>query len=52
MMALAQELTDSGEYTAVMLSVEVGSVFPDEPERAERAILGSWQEDFCLDLQL
>ncbi|QNP28305.1 ATP-binding protein [Cylindrospermopsis curvispora] len=44
MIALAQELTDSGEYTAVMLSVEVGSVFPDEPERAERAILGSWQD--------
>ncbi|MGJ0606129.1 ATP-binding protein [Cylindrospermopsis raciborskii] len=44
MIALAQELTDSREYTAVMLSVEVGSVFPDEPERAERAILGSWQD--------
>ena len=44
MIALARELTDSGEYTAVMLSVEVGSVFPDEPERAERTILGSWQD--------
>ncbi|BAZ89967.1 hypothetical protein NIES932_14580 [Raphidiopsis curvata NIES-932] len=44
MISLAQQLTDSGEYTAVMLSVEVGSVFPDEPERAERAILGSWQD--------
>lgn len=30
MLALAQELTASGEYTAVMLSLEVGAVFPHD----------------------
>jgi len=43
MIALAQELTASGQYTAVMLSVEVGAAFPDQPDIAEGAILGSWQ---------
>ncbi|MCH4905729.1 ATP-binding protein, partial [Cylindrospermopsis raciborskii CHAB3438] len=35
MIALARELTDSGKYTAVMLSVEVGSVFSHNPQQAE-----------------
>ncbi|MBD2152432.1 ATP-binding protein, partial [Pseudanabaena sp. FACHB-1277] len=39
MLTLAQELTASGEYTALMVSVEVGSAFPDQPEIAEQAIL-------------
>jgi hypothetical protein len=44
MLALAQELTESGQYTAVMLSVEVGAPFPNEPEKAERAILSAWED--------
>jgi hypothetical protein len=43
MLALAQELTESGQYTAVMLSVEVGAAFPEQPEIAEGAILGTWR---------
>jgi len=44
MLALAQELTASGQYTAVMLSVEVGAAFPDNPIAAENAILGEWRQ--------
>ena len=44
MLTLAQELTASGKYTAVMVSAEVGSAFPDQPEVAEQAILGAWRE--------
>jgi len=32
MLTLAQELTASGAYTAVMLSLEVGAVFSHDPE--------------------
>jgi hypothetical protein len=42
MLALAQELTDSGRYAAVMLSVEVASPFNADPEKAERIILDAW----------
>jgi hypothetical protein len=42
MLALAQQLTESGKYASVMVSVEVGSPFNDHPERAERAILDAW----------
>ncbi|MFN9857132.1 MAG: ATP-binding protein, partial [Pseudanabaena sp.] len=50
MMSLAQELTASGKYCAVMVSAEVGSAFPDEPEKAEQAILSAWRDaaDFWL----
>jgi type II secretory pathway predicted ATPase ExeA len=44
MLALAQELTASDQYTAVMLSLEVGAVFSDEPDLAEKAILDEWKE--------
>ena len=44
MLALAQELTASGQYTAVMLSLEVGAVFSDEPDLAEKAILDEWKD--------
>ena len=44
MLTLAQEFTASGKYTAVMVSAEVGSAFPDQPEVAEQAILGAWRE--------
>ncbi|MEI6332639.1 MAG: AAA family ATPase [Pseudanabaena sp. ELA645] len=44
MLALAQELTASGQYTAVMLSLEVGAAFSDDLGAAELAILGEWKQ--------
>jgi hypothetical protein len=44
MLALAQELTVSGQYTAVMLSLEVGAAFSDDLGAAELAILGEWKQ--------
>ncbi len=54
MMSLAQSLTASGRYNAVMVSAEVGSAFPDEPEKAEQAILSAWRDaaDFWLTDEL
>ena len=43
MLTLAQELTQRGTYAAVLLSVEVGSVCPDQPDQAELAILDAWR---------
>jgi hypothetical protein len=43
MLALAQQLTASGHYTAIMVSAEVGAAFPDDVDAAERAILKSWR---------
>ncbi len=42
-LALARELTATGRYAAVMLSVEVGAAFNDDPAAAELAILGAWR---------
>jgi hypothetical protein len=44
MLALAQELTDSGRYASVMLSVEVGSPFNASPSMAEETILDAWYD--------
>ena len=54
MLTLAQELTASGQYAAVMVSVEVGSAFPDQPDIAEDAILSAWRDgiDFWLPPEL
>ncbi len=38
MLALAKQLTESGKYTAVMLSVEVGAPFSQDIAGAEEAI--------------
>ena len=43
MLAMAKQLTTSGRYAAVMVSVEVGSAFNHDPGAAELAILGSWR---------
>lgn len=43
MLALAQQLTDSGSYNAVMVSAEVGAPFSNDPSRAELAILDAWR---------
>ncbi len=45
MLALAQQLTASGQYTALMVSAEVGAPFPHDPGMAERAMLGNWRDN-------
>jgi AAA-like domain len=45
MMALAQHLTEQGHYTAVLLTVEEGSVFAHDIGASEAAILRSWHEN-------
>ncbi len=45
MMALAQELNDSGQYLAAMLTLETGAPFPDAPEQAQQSILRRWQNE-------
>nr|WP_190316048.1 hypothetical protein [Pseudanabaena sp. UWO310] len=49
-----EELTASGAYTSVMVSAEVGSTCPDEPEKAEQVILAAWRDaaDFWLPDEL
>ena len=43
MLALAEQLTGSGDYTAALVSVEVGAPFSKNPEVAELAILDAWK---------
>ncbi len=43
MLALAQELTESGQYTAIMVSAEVGAAFPNDTGKAEQAMLSAWR---------
>ncbi|HBE16369.1 MAG TPA: polyketide biosynthesis operon protein CyrO, partial [Cyanobacteria bacterium UBA11149] len=50
MLSLAQQLTDSGKYTAVMLSVEVGAPFSQDIPGAEDAILGAWRNNISFRL--
>ncbi|MGB8699046.1 MAG: ATP-binding protein [Thermosynechococcaceae cyanobacterium] len=50
MLALAQQLTESGQYTAVMLSVEVGAPFSQDIAGAEEAILGAWRDNISVRL--
>ena len=45
MLALAQQLTAGGNYTAIMLSAEVGAPFPHDPGTAEAAMLDAWKDD-------
>ncbi|MBO0861432.1 MAG: ATP-binding protein [Chloracidobacterium sp.] len=43
MMELALELTAEGRYTALLVSMEVGAAFNNDPGAAELAVLGTWQ---------
>ena len=43
LLTLAQELTAAGEYTAVLVSMEVGAPFSDNPPLAEQYILNDWR---------
>lgn len=40
---LAAQLTASGEYISIVLSMETGAAFPNDPTKAEQAILGNWK---------
>ncbi len=50
MLALAKQLLESGQYTAVMLSVEVGAPFSQDIAGAEDAILGAWRDHIAFRL--
>jgi type II secretory pathway predicted ATPase ExeA len=50
MLALAQQLTATGNYAAVLVSVEVGSAFNHDPSAAELAILGTWRDTIAIRL--
>ncbi|MEH2110443.1 ATP-binding protein [Nostoc sp.] len=50
MLALAQQLTATGSYAAVLVSVEVGSAFNHDPGAAELAILGTWYDTISIRL--
>ena len=42
MIDMARQLTQSGRYVAVLVSMEVGAAFNDDPGAAELAILAAW----------
>ena len=50
MLALAKQLTSNGRYASVMVSVEVGSAFNNDPSAAELAILGTWYDTISIRL--
>jgi hypothetical protein len=50
MLALAKQLTDSGQYTAVMVSAEVGAPFSQDIAGAEKAILAAWRRAISIRL--
>ncbi|WP_437979916.1 ATP-binding protein [Sorangium sp. So ce117] len=43
LLTLAQALTREGRYAAVLVSMEVGAPFPDDPGAAELAVLAEWR---------
>ncbi|NEP60182.1 MAG: ATP-binding protein [Symploca sp. SIO2G7] len=43
MLALAKQLTDSGQYAALVVSAELGAPFSDDPGVTELAMLNSWR---------
>jgi type II secretory pathway predicted ATPase ExeA len=43
LLSLGSQLTLEGRYTAVLLSMEVGAPFGDDPGAAEHAVLSAWQ---------
>jgi hypothetical protein len=44
MLTLAQALTAAGNYTALLVSAEVGAAYSNRPDQAESAILSAWQD--------
>jgi hypothetical protein len=51
-MGLAQQLTASGQYAAIVLSAEVGAPFSQDIVTAEEAILGAWQDTIAIRLPI
>jgi hypothetical protein len=43
LLTLAQELTASGEYTAVLVSMETATGYSDDPDRAQAEVLRDWR---------
>lgn len=43
MLSLAQQLNESGDYVAALLSLEVGHPYSDQPPQAEKVILNEWR---------
>jgi len=43
MLEMAHQLTQSGQYVAVLVSMEVGAAFNQDPGAAELAILAAWR---------
>ena len=52
LLGLAEQLTNSGEYTAILLSVEVGAPFSQDVAMAEEAILGAWENTIEIRLPI
>ncbi|MGH9846674.1 MAG: ATP-binding protein, partial [Blastocatellia bacterium] len=44
-MELARELTAEGRYTALLVTMEAGAAYNDDPGAAELAMLGTWRSD-------
>ena len=47
---LARELTASGEYISIVLSLETGAAYPRDPLKAEQAILTNWRIPITIHL--
>lgn len=45
LMALGAELTREGRYTSLLMSLEYGRPFSNDPGAAELAVLGPWRRD-------
>jgi len=50
MLDLARQLTGSGDYISVMVSMEVGAAFPGDVGMAEEAILDAWKDHIRFQL--
>jgi type II secretory pathway predicted ATPase ExeA len=50
MLALAKQLTASGQYAAVMVSAEVGAPFAHDIGAAEATMLSAWRDEIALRL--
>jgi RecA/RadA recombinase len=50
MLELARQLTAAGRYAAVLVSMEVGAPFSDDPGAAELAILDDWRSSVAWQL--
>lgn len=50
LLALGRELTAEGKYVSVLVSMERGAAFSDDPGAAELAILESWRDAAVADL--